>query len=307
MLFDFTPHEAPPGEWLIESKPTRRWGVDSEYGQLRDVLVSAPLHLEMVPCNDVTRDNLGRGIVCCPDAAAEQHLALVETLQAHGVRCHFVPPAPGLPDLSFTRDSVLMTPWGLLELNSRLAHRRAEAAHVAAAANVIGVPRLGGIGEGFAEGGDISVIAPGVVAIGFSGDRTDEAGARAVAAVFEAHKWQVIYCRFSSRYLHLDTLFTMVDRDRAVACVEELDVSFLFALVELGIELIPVPRDEILRLGANLVSLGEGRVLSAADNVRVNGLLTRMGYDVVPVEVSQFTRCGGGIHCLTNPLFRLPG
>lgn len=307
MLFDFTPHEATPGDWLVESKPTRRWGVDSEYGQLRDVLVSSPLHLQIVPCNDVSRDSLGRGLACCPDTATEQHSALVETLQSHGVRCHFVPPAAGLADLSFTRDAILMTPWGLLELNSKLEHRQPESAHVAAAADVLGIPLLGKIREGFAEGGDIAVIAPGVVAIGYSGDRTNEAGARAVAAIFEARGWEVVFCRFSPRYLHLDTLFTMIDRDRAVACVEELEIGFLFAMVELGIELIPVPREEISRLGANLLSLGGGRILSAADNVRVNTLLTRMGYDVVPVEVSQFTRCGGGVHCLTNPLFRLPG
>ena len=28
--------------------------------------------------------------------------------------------------------------------------------------------------------------------------------------------------------------------------------------------------------------------------------------DLVPLDVSQFTRCGGGIHCLTMPLARRP-
>ena len=307
MLFDFTSHEASTADWLIESRPTRRWGVDSEYGQLRDVLVSAPLHLDLVPYNDVARSSISRGLVCSPDAASEQHSALVETLQANGVRCHFVPPSPTLPDLSFTRDAVLMTPWGLLELNSRLEHRRPEAAHVAAAAEVLGVPRLGKLKAGFAEGGDVAVLAPGLVAIGYSGDRTDDAGACAIADLFEEHRWEVIFCRFDRRFLHLDSLFTMIDRKRAVACVEELEDSFLFGMLEHGIELIPVPREEVSRLGVNLVGLGGGRVLSAADNVRVNCLLTRMGYDVMPIDVSQFTRCGGGIHCLTNPLFRLPG
>ncbi len=60
-------------------------------------------------------------------------------------------------------------------------------------------------------------------------------------------------------------------------------------------------------LGANILSLGDGRLLSLPGNRRVNGLLERLGYMVIPVEIDQFTRCGGGIHCLTMPLARLPG
>jgi len=304
MLFDFTSHEASASDWLIESKPTRRWGVDSEYGQLRDVLVSAPLHRELVPCSHP--GSIGRDLVRVPDVASEQHSALVETLQAHGVRCHFVPPSPALPDLSFTRDAVLMTPWGLLELNSRLEHRRAEAAHIAAAGEVLGMPRLGRLKAGFVQGGDVAMLAPGLVAIGYSGERTDEAGACAIADLFEAHRWEAAFCRFDTRFLRLGSLFAMIDRKRAVACVDELEDGFLFAMIEHGIELIPLAREEISPFGLNLASLGGGRVLSAADNVRVNGLLTRMRYDVIPVDVSHFAR-GGGIHALANPLFRLPG
>ena len=44
-----------------------------------------------------------------------------------------------------------------------------------------------------------------------------------------------------------------------------------------------------------------------ADNHRLNGVLTRLGYEVTALRIDQFTRCGGGIHCLTMPLARLPG
>ena len=103
-----------------------RWGVASETGRLTDVLLSAPAYLEMVPCNAVTRDSLAKGLIASPALAARQHRALAAALERAGVRCHFVPPAPGFADLCFTRDAVLMSPWGLVELRPSAPHRQAE-------------------------------------------------------------------------------------------------------------------------------------------------------------------------------------
>lgn len=307
MLFDFTNADACIGNGLILSAPTRRWGVDSEYGRLRDVLLSAPPHLAMVPCNAVTRQSIGKGLTCCPDTAAKQHAKLVAALEAEGVTCHFVPPTETLPDLSFTRDAVLLTPWGMLELNPSARHRRAEVRHVRTAAEAAGVPLLGALSEGHLEGGDICLLRPGTVVIGYSGERSNKAGAVALSRFFKARGWQAILYCFDPHFLHLDTMFTMIDRNRALACVEILEESFIDRLNDLGIEIVPVSHDEVQRLGANLLSLGDGRLISSVDNIRVNRVLEGLGYRVVAVEIDQFVRCGGGIHCLTNPLSRLPG
>lgn len=281
-----------------------RWGVTSETGRLTDVLLSAPAYLSMVPCNAVTRDCLAKGLFASPAIAARQHRALAEALEAAGVRCHFVPPSPGLADLAFTRDAVLMSPWGLIELRPAAEHRRAEPAHVAAAA--LGLPRAGRIEEGTIEGGDICLLRDGLILIGRSGDRTDEAGASALGRLFERRGWEVIHTRFDPAYLHLDTLFTMVSADCAVACPEALDDEFLNHLGRLGIGVIPASLDEVASLGANLLSLGRRRLLAPAGNDRLNFMLEQAGFLVGTVEIDQFTRCGGGVHCLTMPLARLP-
>lgn len=307
MLFDFAAADRPIGDRLIRADANARWGVDSEYGRLTDVMLSAPRHLEMVPCNQVSIENRRNGVTCCPDLASEQHGKLVRALEREGVRCHLVPPAPALPDLSFTRDASLMTPWGLLGLRPALAHRLPEVAHIRRLAEAWGVPMLGTVGEGRVEGGDVCLLRPGTVAVGYSGDRTDRAGAEALARIFEERGWKAILTRIDPQFLHLDTHFTMIDRRRALACVELLEPDFLLVLQELGIELVPARYDEVRRLGANLLSLGAGRLLSPADNERVNAALERLGYEVIRVDIDQFTRCGGGMHCLTMPLARLPG
>lgn len=306
MLFDFAPVDH-HGDDLIRRFADPRWGVDSEYGRLLDVALASPKHLEIVPCNEVSRESIANGLSCTAEAAARQHHALVRVLKNNGTRCHLIPPVEGLADLCFTRDSTLMTPWGLVALRAAEVHRRAEAGHVRRAFEHLSLPFLGTIEEGKIEGGDVSIMAPGIVAIGVSGERTDIIGAKALARLFEVRGWRTLLVPFDPHFLHLDTLFTMVDAKRAVACVEELPDSFLDTLRSRGIKVVPVSVGEVRRLGANLVSLGAGRIISGADNGRINGELERLGYTIFPVEIDQFTRCGGGIHCLTMPLARLPG
>lgn len=291
-------------ERLIERRSPCRWGVDSETGRLSDVLLSAPAHLAMVPCNAVTRHSLKRGLTSCPASAGTQHRALASRLEAEGIECHFVPPRPGLPDLAFTRDSVLMTPWGLVELRPSEPHRRGEAAYLAGALRGLGLSLLGAVEEGRVEGGDVCILRPGLVMIGISGERTDDAGARALGRVFESRGWRALYTRIDPRYLHLDTQFTMVSGRRGVACLDALEAGFAATMADLGISLLPATRAEVDRLEANLLSLGGGRVVAPAGGTRVNRELRRWGYEVIEVEIDQFVRCGGGVHCLTMPLSR---
>lgn len=307
MLFNFASADASAD--LILGAPTGapRWGVDSEYGRLTDVMLSAPRHLELVPCNAVSIENHRNGVTCSPDLAADQHARLVQALEAEGVRCHLVPPVEGLADLSFTRDATFMSPWGLIALSPAVEHRLAEVKHIQASVEGWDVPLFGAVEEGRVEGGDICLLRPDVIAIGYSGDRTDERGARALARIFEERGWRAILTRFDKRFLHLDTVFTLADEKLAVACLDALEEEFLLEIRELGIEIIDVTVGEVQKLGGNLLSLGDRRVVSSADNHRINALLERHGYRVVRVEIDQFTRCGGGMHCLTMPLARLPG
>lgn len=301
--------EAAATAWALDDRASEplaasRWGVGSETDRLADVLLSAPAYLEMVPCNTVTRDSLAKGMVTSPTLAVRQHRGLASLLEREGVRCHFVPPVPGLADLCFTRDAAMMSPWGLIELRPAAAHRRAEPGHVAEGATALGVPRFGRIEEGHIEGGDVCLLREGLLLIGRSGDRTDESGARALGALFERRGWEVIHTRFDPAFLHLDTMFAMVSDDCAVACPDLLEEDLLRQLGRLGIGIIPASTEEVGGLGVNLLSLGEGRLLAPAGNHRLNAILAACGFEMIAVELDQFTRCGGGAHCLTMPLAR---
>ncbi len=280
--------------------------VDSEYGRLLSVLLADPSYLSIVPCNSVSEEAVRAGRQCSPDRALRQHRSLIAALKAEDVRVEKLPPQPCLPDLAFTRDTSLMTPWGLLGLRPGAGHRRAEVDTALASARSTGLPILGRVDRGRIEGGDVAMIRPGLLMIGISGNRTDEDGADWLAALYERHGWKVIRHRFDPRYLHLDTLFCMVDSDLALACTDVLEADFRARLRDLGIELIPVPYTAARRLGCNLLSLGDRRVITAGTCASADQALASRGYKVIQVELDEFLQCGGGVHCLTMPLDRAP-
>lgn len=279
-------------------------GVDSEYGRLTRVLLSAPDHMSMVPCNSVTREALRTGLEVSHTAAAAQHRALVDALAAAGVETVVAAASPSLPDQVFARDASLMTPWGLVGLRPGAFHRRGEVDHGLAQAEAAGVPILGRIGQGLIEGGDVCILRPGLVIIGVTGSRTNDEGAESLAAIFRRRGWQAMLYHFDPHFLHLDTIFTAVDGHLALGCRDVLDDAFMTRMEAEGIEIMPVSYKQARKLGCNVVSLGDDRVLTSVDNEAVNLQLRGRGYDLIPLDVSQFTRCGGGIHCLTMPLTR---
>lgn len=306
------PRPSVPGPSVsVRPRPRRnpgpRWGVDSEYGRLESVLLADPRHLAIVPCNAVSIGSIAEGRAVNPERAARQHAGLVSALRAEGVSVRLAPADPGLPDLAFTRDTSLMTPWGLIGLRPGAVHRRREVDVVLAAAKGAGVPVLGRIDQGRVEGGDVMILRPGLVLIGISGGRTDDIGAEALAAIFRRKGWEVMTTRFDPEHLHLDTLLCLADRGLALACTDLLDPALLARLETLDIDLIPAACHESRRLGCNLLALGGRRVLSAGSCSRIDAELACRGYRAIAVDLSEFIQCGGGVHCLTMPLKRAAG
>jgi len=98
----------------------------------------------------------------------------------------------------------------------------------------------------------------------------------------------------------------MVEKDEAIGCLELLDPTFVEALYERGIKVIPMPTALSSSLGCNILSLGGRRILTSATDAVVTSALRKAGYAVDDIDISQFAACGGGIHCLTQPLRRIP-
>lgn len=284
---------------------TDRRFMDSETGQLEDVLLCRPDHYSWIPSNDIAIQSMANGAKLDHVALKAQFDGLVALLQAERVTCHFLAPHAGMPYQVYTRDSSQTTPFGTVVTSLARPERQAETGPVRDFYGEGGIWKT--CTQGHIEGGDIHIIRPGLLAVGVSGGRTDEAGAAEFISWFEDAGWTCRMIRFPEHYLHLDVIFTMVAADLAIALVDALDSADVAWLRAQGIRLLPVTYAEAMRdMGCNVLSLGGGRVVSPKHCIRINQMLRAEGLRVLEPELDQFSQGGGSIHCMTMPLRRRP-
>jgi N-dimethylarginine dimethylaminohydrolase len=280
------------------------WGIASETGILTDVLLCKPDHYRWNPVNRASRDTLMQGIQLDLEALKRQHREFEAALDDGDVRRHYLETESHLPYQVYTRDSSQMTPWGVVHVMMQAETRRGEWASIIRFYERAGIPVWNWCTRGKLEGGDVHLVRPGVLLIGYSGARTDLDGARQFAGWFEAKGWQARLVHFPEHFLHIDTLFCMITDRLAAACIDVLDDATVAWLRGLGIELVPVSYKDASRAACNVLPLGGDRVISPKGNAELNARLRALGIRVYDPEYELFTRGGGSVRCTSMALRR---
>lgn len=253
-----------------------------------------------------------------------------------------------LPNLLFTRDSsfwvgprVAITS---LALPARMRETSLTDLVYAFHPRFLGVRRAYESHTAPIEGGDVLLLAPGVVAVGV-GERTSPAGAEALArSLFDdglAHTVLVVPIAQSRATMHLDTVCTMVDTDAVVmypALRDELRAftirrgdhyggrdepgavsmsgpdPFLPAAADaMGIgklRVIDTGSDVVTAEreqwddGNNTLALAPGVVVAYERNEVTNARLVDAGIEVLTIPGSELGSGRGGPRCLSCPLSR---
>lgn len=228
-----------------------------------------------------------------PDVALalRQHRAYCQALADCGLQVTTLPVDPAYPDSCFVEDPAIITARGAIAAHSGAPSRTGEVESIITALRGW-YPDIARIAApGTLDGGDICE-ADGHFLIGLS-LRTNEEGARQLAEFLETlgYRSSFIDMRNSPRLLHLKTGMTYLGDGRLVLTS---DVPVSEALQPY--ELIVVSEAE--RYAANCIRIND-RVLITAGYPEIADTLAGLGYDTLPVEMSEFRKMDGSLTCLS--------
>jgi arginine deiminase len=290
------------------AKPVE-WGIDSEVGPLREVVLCAPDHWAIEKnANAVTRAAVADGVNFDLGAAKRQHREFAAIFEREGVSVRWLPQLPSQISQTYTRDSSFMTPWGAVITLMQAEVRKGETAAVVEFCRKNKVPIWNKVSAGTLEGGDVHVAKPGKLLIGYSQGRTTQAGATQVLNWFSQKGWAGKLIYIDPYFLHLDLLFCMVDADTAMICTDVLSDGKVDEIVNfLEIKtIIRTTYKQAMKLVCNVVSLGNRKLIVHRDpeNAGVVQQLVDRKFTPLEVDLSSFTADGGGPHCLSMPYRR---
>lgn len=274
---------------------------DSEYGALKSVVLCEPSLAN--PFGEGAKKRTRAEV----HVARDQLQALAASFRSQGVNVEFLGYNPHCPYQCYMRDSSVVTPWGLLICKMEFAPRSLESLAIQNFAESAGIPIWKSVEFGTLEGGDIQILRPELVVIGCNGGRTKLEGANVVRDAFEEQGWECRIFEYPRTFVHLDLVLGVLDELNLIVCKEALAASDLEWLEDRSYALHDVPIRSCLDMACNIVSLGNESILASATSQETNQMIRSLGYHVVEVDISEFVKDEGGVHCLTLPLLRLPG
>ena len=245
-----------------------------------------------------------------------------------------------LPNLLFTRDSSVWLPGRVavtsLAMPARMRETQLTNLVYEHHPRFAGVERLHGPHLEHLEGGDVLLLAPGVMAVGV-GERTTPAGfetfARQVLEAGLAHTLLAVPIAQERATMHLDTIVTMVDVDTVVIYPNVADHLRAHAVTWAGDDLKAAPEQPFFAAAAdamgidtlhqidtgldpvtaereqwddgnNTLAIGPRLAVAYERNEETNARLEEHGIEVVAISGSELGSGRGGPRCMSCPIER---
>lgn len=219
------------------------------------------------------------------ERAVAQHEAYADLLRSLGLEVVELPADPALPDCCFVEDmAVVLDEAALLTMPGAVSRRGEIPALEAALSRFRPLERTQL--PATLEGGD--VLRVGRTLLAGRSPRTNQAGITRLAAVAEPFGYRVVPVAVTG-CLHLKSAVTALDGDRLLANTGWIDATPLH-----GLEILEVAPEEP---GAANVLRVRDVVVAHPGFPRTLRRIAALGYDVRPLDISEFLKAEAALTC----------
>ena len=239
-------------------------------------------------------DTFDRAIISNPDAtidvpaARDQHTDYLSRLEEAGYEVVVIPPDADYPDCVFIEDTALVAGETAVATRPGAPSRRGEVGPVAEALErwypVVSIEAPATL-----DGGDVIVLTDKVL-VGRS-RRTDSEGIAQLASIVSRAGLETLVVPVHQG-LHLKSAVLPIDAETMVvtpAAVDETPLDGFRLLYE----------HETERFQFSALPLADGSVMVTASAPRTTESLRGLGFDVVPIDISQIQAADGGLTCMS--------
>jgi N-dimethylarginine dimethylaminohydrolase len=229
--------------------------------------------------------------------ALRQWQTLVGALENQGIKVDVIEQEPDVPDMVFATDQGIVRDGAVLLANFRYDQRKKERHYYREWFRQHGL-RLRALSNVFAfEGGD-ALFFGDMLLVG-TGFRASIASCEELS---EKLQIDVFPLRLADPYFyHLDMCFLPLDTETAFYYPPAFSPNSRHLLQKLVKDLHEFSHEEAAAYAANSLVNGTTVTVQAGITTFVQKL-QQLGRQVVEVDVSEFQKAGGGIHCLINAL-----
>ena len=278
------------------------YGVTSMVAPLRRVAVRPP-----APGSDFARAHWAQPLDI--ELLLDQHAQFTSMLQRLGCDVVELPALEGLPDSCFVYDPAFVISDGVIQFRAAKPVRVGEPERLCADLGAAGVPTVDALAGGAtADGGDMFWLDDNTLAVG----RSYRTNAEAVIQISEILRprgmrvevYDVPHDQGPEWCLHLMSVVSPVREDLAVVYERLAPVAMLEELRRRGFELLPIPEEDWLTLGCNVLAVEPGVVVIASGNEATAEALAARGCEVHVYSASEISKGEGGPTCLTRPILR---
>lgn len=230
--------------------------------------------------------------------ALRQWQSLVDTIKSLGVTVDIIEQEPDVPDMVFATDQGIVRDGAILLANFRYSQRQKERIYYREWFRAHGF-RLRSLSNIFPfEGGD-TLFFGDMLMVG-TGFRASVASCEELAQKLEI---DVMPLRLVDPYFyHLDMAFLPIDRETALYYPPAFSNNSQNLLKRLVPNLYELSDEAVHAYAANSFVSGRDIVISKGTPKSFHQDLKQIGLTIHEVDVSEFKKAGGGIHCLINVL-----